>query len=276
MKQAILILSVLSLCSNCFGAAIAQWKMNDDAATTTVVESIGSATGTFTHAAGDPDPNDNTEAHAATGQINGGLELEIYDYITVSDAAIFTPDGTAFSITAWVSLSANEGAADFMIINKMGTYVEWHFHISNDQLGFSMYDESAGQTTIGRLDTADYALYQGSGFIFVAGTYDGGSDSSGIKLYLADAQVDDSNNNSGTFNNVDNSNEDVWIGKYLESTAEGIIDNIVIYDEELTLTQIQALYNNGVGTEDVGLSLGKTRRSRLEDGYRSKYRSRYN
>jgi len=281
MKQILLLFIVLLLSGNCFGAAIAQWKMNDDADDAVVVDSVGTATGTFTNDPLDPCPDANTSAHNTTGHINGALELELYDYIVVSDADIFTPDGTPFSITAWVSLSAHEGAADFMIVNKMGTTLEWHFRISGDQLAFNLYDESAGQTMIGRLDTTtNYALYEGSGFIFVAGTYDGGSSSEGIKLYLADQQVDDSDDNNGTFTNVDDSNEDVWIGKYDISTPEGIIDNLVIYDNELTESQVIALYNNGVGTEDVGAgSLASTAeniaRPRTKYGYRRYYRNRY-
>lgn len=269
------ILLLLILCNSCWAAAIAQWKMNEDADNATVADSVGSYTGTFVGAGG---VDDYTSAHNTTGHINGALELEIQDYITVSDATAFTPDGTPFSITAWVSLSAHEGAADFMTVNKMGTALEWHFYISGDQLGFNMYDNSAGQTTIGRLDTTtNYALYEGSGFIFVVGTYDGGSSSSGIKLYLDDRQVDDSDNNSGTFTNVDNSNEDVWIGKYDISTAEGIIDNLVIYNTELTEAQVISLYNNGVGTEEVGLTstAENIARSRTKYGYRTYYRNRY-
>jgi len=281
MKRILILFLILFLAGNCFAGAIAQWKMNDNAANANVVDSIGTATGTFTNAAGDPAPDTKTSSHTATGNINAGLELEIYDYIVVSDDDIFTPDGTPFSITAWVSLSAHEGAADFMVVNKMGTALEWHFRISGDTLYFSLYDESAGQTTIGRSDTTtNYSLYEGAGFIFVAGTYDGGSSASGIKLYLDGQQVDDSDENNGTFVNVDNSNEDVWIGKYDISTPEGIIDNLVIYDTELTEAQVLSLYNNGVGTEDVGSgSLESTAeniaRPRTEYGYRKYYRNRY-
>lgn len=276
MRHILILFLILFLSGNCFATAIAQWKMNDSASNATVADSVGSYNGTF-HGTGGAD--DYTSAHTATGQINAAFDLDgTNDYISVSDNDVFTPDGTPFSITAWVSLSADEGALDFIIANKMGTALEWSFAVSGDQLNFTLYDESASQGSMGRLDTTtNYALYEGSGFIFVAGTYDGGASSSGVKLYLNDQQVDDSDNNNGTFANVDNSNESILLGKYSISMAKGVIDNVVIYDTVLTPTQIVGLYNNGVGTEDVGLSsyAASNPRIRYTSGYRYTYRSRY-
>lgn len=264
-------LLIFLLCGNCWAAAIGQWKMNDDAANYVVLDSVGSNNGVYTRIT-----PQNTSTGATTGQINGALELDgVLEYIGIADQDIFTPDGSAFSITAWISLSADEGALNFTIANKMGTAIEWSFAVSGDQLNFTLYDESAAQASMGRLDTTtDYSTYEGSGFIFVAGTYDGGSSSTGVKLYLHDRQVDDADNNNKTFVNVDNSSEDVYIGRYSTSYAKGEIDNVVFYNQVLTLGEIQSLYNNGVGTEEV--ALGKKRRARYSDGYRTKYRSRYN
>jgi len=276
MKRILFLFLVLFLPGNCFGDAIAQWKMNDDADNTTVTDSVGSYTGTF-HGTGGAD--DYTSAHTTTGKINAAIELDgTNDYITVSDAAAFTPDGTPFSITSWISLSADEGALDFMIANKKGTALEWSFYVGGDNMYFTLYDESASQAKIGRIDTTtNYALYEGSDFIFVCCTYDGGALSSGVKLYLDGQQVDDSDDINGTFANVDNSNEDIYIGKDSISMAKGVIDNLVIYDNELTEAQIISLYNNGTGTEEVGLSstAENIMRARTKYGYRKYYRNRY-
>lgn len=276
MKRILFLTLVFFLSGNCFGGAIAQWKMNDSASNTTVADSVGSYTGTF-HGTGGVD--DYTSAHTTTGQINAAFDLDgTNDYITVSDDSVFTPDGTPMSITAWVSLSADEGALDFMIANKMGTALEWDFCVSSDALYFTLYDESASQAKIGRYDsTSDYSLYEGSGFIFVAGTYDGGALCSGVKLYLNGENVDDSDDKNGTFANVDNSNEDIYIGKFDISMAKGAIDNLVIYNTELTEAQVLSLYNNGVGTEEVGLGsvAENIERARTKYGYRKYYRNRY-
>jgi len=258
MKRILIVMLILFLSGNCFAAAIAQWKMNEDANDAVVADSVGSYTGTFVDENGAAAV---TSDHNTTGHINGAFELDgTNDYITVGDAAAFTPDGTPLSITAWVSLSADEGALDFMIINKKGTALEWSFNVGGDNLYLTLYDESAAQAKIGRYDsTTDYALYEGAGFIFVAGTYDGGSLSSGVKLYLDADKVDDSNDINGTFVNVDDSNEDLAMGIDGASVAKGVIDNVVIYDTELTQAQITSLYNNGTGTESVSVSVNTLR-----------------
>lgn len=276
MKKRIVLLFLLTFAVNAFGAVIAQWKMNDDADDAVVTDSIASYTGTYYD---ENTPATITSDHTVAGQLNGGLELDgTNDYITVADAVAFTPNGSPLSIAAWVSLSANEGALDFMIANKMGTALEWDFSISGDALGFTIYDEDAAPTpqrSLGRQDTTtDYSSWEGSGYIFVVGTYDGGATESGIKLYLSDTQVDDSDNSSGGFVNCDDTDEDIEIGRYGVSMAEGEIDNLMIFNTVLTQAQITSLYNDGTGTEDASLG-GSDLRTRISSGYRYEYRSRY-
>lgn len=277
MKRILILFFVLFLSGNCFAAAIAQWKCNDNASNATVADAVGSYTGTF-HGTGGAD--DYTSAHTVTGHIGTALGFDnTNDYITVSDNAVFSPIGTPFSITAWIELTAVDSAVDFEIINKMGASdLEWQFQISSDALYFNLYDNSTGGR-IGRADTADYSLYEVSGsYLFVVATYDGGSIASGIKLYLDGQQVDDSDNNNGTFNEVEDKSADLHLGKdYGANRVEGNIDNVVIYNTELTPTQVNGLYNEGVGTEEVGLDsyAASNPRIRYSEGYRHQYRSRY-
>lgn len=267
---------VLLLSGNCFGAAIAQWKMNDDTDSNSVVDSVGSHTGVFYD---ENDPATVTSDHATTGQINGGLDFDgTNDYITVADHDDFSPVGTPFSIAAWISLDADEGAAGFYILNKMNVNkYEWDFKVSGDALIFILLDWRNNSSQIGRKDTADYSLWEGSGFIFVVATYDGGIACSGIKLYLNGEQCDDSDesNNPNDFVEIYNEDEILRIGVDFEDTvSKGVIDNVVVYNTVLTQTQITALYNGGAGTEGTGLI--SNRRVRYSDGYRYTYRSRYN
>lgn len=245
---------LLLICNVSFGAAIAQWKMNENADDDTVADSVGTHTGTFI------DENallrgTYTSDHNAVGQLNGGLIFDgTNDYIEIADHDDFSPILTPFSVAAWISLSADQGAANFMIVNKAdgaSAALEWRFAVSNDALIFSLYDQDAGGTTIGRSSATDYDDYEGSGFIFVVATYDGGTSSSGIKLYLDAIQDDDNDENNGTFSNVVNNDEIVRIGIYDISLAKGEMDNVVIYDEELTQAQITTLYADGVGTEAI-------------------------
>jgi hypothetical protein len=273
MKRLILI---LLLSSNCFASAIAQWKMNDNSASSNVADSVSSYTGTF-HGTGGTD--DYTSAHTTTGQINAGLELDgTNDYIQISDADSFSPVGSAFSIAAWVSLVGAESAVEFEILNKYETgHCEWSFKISGDVLYFNLWDNTNGGN-IGRKDTADYSAWEDAGFIFVVATYDGSNTSAGVKLYLNGTQADDADEENGSYTALENTDSDLRIG-YLDDSpnkASGVIDNVIIFNTELTQSQIDILYNGGEGTEDISLGINANMRSRYSDGYRKAYRDRYN
>lgn len=275
MKRIILLI-VLLLGRTCYGDAIAQWKMNDNASTADVVDSVGSNTGTFYD---ENTPATVTTDHDATGQINGGLEFDgTNDYITVSDNSIFSPVGTPFSIVAWVSLVGAESAVEFEILNKNETgKAEWAFFISADALYFNLWDATNGGN-IGRKDTADYSAWEDAGFIFVVATYDGSNTSAGVNLYLNGDDCDDADEENGSYTALEDTASDLRMG-YRDGSpnkASGIMDNIVVFDTELTQAQITTLYNDGNGTEGLSTSSTANARARYPDGYRTIYRPRYN
>lgn len=259
MKRIPVLLMVLFLSGNCFAGAVAQWKMNDDASDAVVVDSIGSHTGTYVDENGAAAV---TSDHAVAGHINGGLEFDgTNDYITVSDHNDFTFIGTPFSVTAWVTLGV-DAAAEFDITSKFETnQMEWSLYISGDALYFTLWDNINGGNR-GRKDTADYSAWEDSGiYIFIVGTYSGTGDLSGLKVYLDGERVDDANESNSTFSAMVNTTSSIYIGFRHGSAnkAIGEIDNVVIYDTELTQAQINSLYNNGTGTESVGVSVNTLR-----------------
>lgn len=245
----------LLLCNVCYADPIAQWKMNDNASDANVADSVGSHTGTFYD---EDTPATQTSNHATTGQINGGLDFDgTNDYVTFLDHDDFSPALTPFSITAWISIGGN-GANEFLILDKwqLNKY-EWQFIISGNALHFHLYD-GLNNSQIGRADTADYSAWESAGFIFVVATYDGGTSNSSVKLYLNGEQCDDSDDDNDPNSFVSLVNEDsvlrmanAWTSP---NKAIGVIDNVVVYNSELTLAQITTLYNSGNGTEDVTAS----------------------
>jgi hypothetical protein len=275
MKRLILIILLLS--QSCFGAAIAQWKMNDNAETADIVDSVGSHTGTFIDENGEAAV---TSDHATTGKISGGLEFDgTNDYATFLDHADFSPTLKPFSITAWISLVGQGAAAEFEILNKMeNNNFEWDFRISGNNLMFVLLDQ-LGSQQIGRKDTDDYSNWEDSGFIFVAATYNGGTESGDVKLYLNGEKCDDENeeNDAENFVTVTDTDTILRMGYYTGSPnkASGVIDNVIIFNTELSQSEISSLYNNGSGTENASLAKSNPR-LRYSNGYRYKYRGRYN
>jgi len=262
------ILLVLFLCSNCWPGVIAQWKMNDNALSTTVVDSIGPHNGTFKDATGDP----NTSAQNASGRINGALDFDgTDDYVEIADHAAFSPVLKPFSISAWVYM---HDATSFVIASKgvYNTDAEWEFLIDfNDKLGLVIFDESVDNCYISRTYNTTLTSYQNS-WINVVGTYGGGTTYTSSNLYLNGVSVADAGADAGVFVAVENLNHAVWVGRYDPDYADGLIDNVVIFDKELTALEVRRLYNGGAGTEYVGRT---NLRTRYTSGYGFNYRNRY-
>ena len=98
---------------------------------------------------------------------------------------------------------------------------------------------------IGRTYGTSLAPYENQWTHFVA-TYDGGTLSSGVKIYLNGNQVDDADSKSGNFSSVENHSQPVWIGRYDTKYANGLIDNVIIYDHALSASEVLQLYHDGV------------------------------
>lgn len=262
MRKILIWLMLFSLCAQSQAACVAQWKMNDDAADNNVEDSVGSHTGTYIDENGAAAV---TSDHTTTGQINAALELDgTNDYITAVDSSDFTFVGTPFSVAAWVTLGV-QGATEFDICSKFETgQMEWSLYISGDALYFTLWDNDLGGNR-GRKDTADYSLYEESGgFLFIVGTYSGTGDVSNIKLYLDGTQVDDADESNGSYTAMSNTTSKLHMGFRYGSPnkAIGAIDNVMVFNTELTQAQITRLYNNGNGTESISTGAVGVRRHR--------------
>lgn len=122
-----------------------------------------------------------------------------------TDEAMTTPDAAgwqhlleAFSVVAWVNLT---DATSMTIMSKYDLTTsadarEWRlFCDASDKLNFEVYDETA-DAYISRLYNT--ALSQNR-WLHITATYDGGTASSGIKLYVNGAAVDDTTVEDGVF-----------------------------------------------------------------------------
>jgi hypothetical protein len=255
---------VLLVCSTSYGALVAHWKLDENAASATVSDETGNHDGTYKDGSG----NINTSTGASTGHIDGALDFDGGDeYVDVTDHADFTPALSAFSISAWCYM---DSVTNFYIASK-GTYNtngEWVFYSgASDTLIFLLMDEDADNCYIGRTYSTGITAYEGT-WIHVVATYDGGTTSAAAKIYLNGARVDNANaeNLPVAFLSVRDGNANVYVGRYTTVYGNGRIDDLRIYSEELAQSQIDALYR--------GTATGH--RIRYRDGYRYTYRNRYN
>jgi len=176
------------------------------------------------------------------------------DFITISDHDDFSPGdgatGSPFSISAWVFIDSTDA---FPIASKgvYNTNGEWRLYVDFADLYFQLYDESIDDGRIGRKNAVN--LSTGTWYHLV-GTYDGGTSSSGIKLYQDGVQCDTANvqNNASSFESAENDlGGDVWPGRYSTAYANGLMKNMMFFNREINQADVTRLYNNGQGTETL-------------------------
>jgi len=219
-------------------APIAHYEMNDNLATDVILDIIGNHNGAVKDATGTA----TSAFHAVAGKRNLAQDFDgVDDYIEIADHADFTPVGTPFSISAWVYMHTT---SNFIIASKgvVNTDGEWRFCTNFlHKVCFNLYDNGeGGGCCIGRDYSASLFAYQNQWVHFV-GTYDGGAESAGVKIYLNGVQIDNVDSESGAFVAVENLTHAVWIGRYHTNYANGLIDNVMFFDKELTARQVMKL-----------------------------------
>lgn len=180
-----------------------------------------------------------------------GYDFVPDDYMTVSDDPTLSfGDGSSdkpFSISVWIKM---DDATNFALISK-GVYNvdgEWRLHISGaDTVYIWIGDESVDDCYIGRGYTTPLTPYEGQ-WIHLVGVYDGtggSTQSASCKLYLNGIRVDDANSevNPGSYVAMENDlGSDVNIGKYWNLHPDGQMQEVQIFNKELTPTQVADLY----------------------------------
>ena len=110
-----------------------------------------------------------------------------------------------------------------------------------------MYDESVTSTYERAYTTATVTAYEGQWVYFVA-TYDGRGGTSadaGIILYVNGSAVAMTLDGAGTYGEIQPGAHDVWIGRNTSTYADGKIDDVRIYSQELSASEVLKNYNAG-------------------------------
>lgn len=162
------------------------------------------------------------------------------DYIEMSDHADFTFALSAFSISAWVNMV---DATNFTVASKgiLDTNGEWLFYCeSNDYLTLLVFDEDTNDCYIGR--KFGTAMTQNV-WTQVGCSYDGGTTSAGIKVYRNGTQVDNAALEANApIVTMRDGNSAVWVGRYDTAYANGKIDDVIIYNKELSAVEFKSIY----------------------------------
>ena len=233
-------------------ALVGYWKLDENAATATVVDSTETNNGSL-NADATPSTTNNVDT---TGHLGGGFVFDgvTNDYnVNMGDVLDFAYN-EPFSLEAWVNYSTTDGT-DRAIIGKM--------NVGGDNDGYIMYTTTSSHVSMiingtgAIIKEASTTINDGKWHHLVM-TYDGSASAAGTLLYV------DGTSWAGTYQvHVDNlsagatTDEPLAIGSLTQTddTAErqweGSIDNVRIYDREITSSEVTGLYNNGVGTTVV-------------------------
>jgi hypothetical protein len=212
----------LDLSPSCIG----HWKMNDNAADTTVADSSGNNhNGTA---------QQNTNVLHTTGRIDGALTFNgTSDYAAIGDII-----GTgAYTKAAWVKPESSASTYSHNILSGKPSQAFWAPTWYGNKL-------SAGHNSAWNQVQDSNSLTFGVWY-FVAVTYDAAAQT--LTLYK-DGEVVDTGSTT-----TPQPLTELSIGRY-DNTAtyfKGSIDNVLLFDRALTSDEVAALYNAGAGTETV-------------------------
>ena len=211
---------------------VSHWKMNDDAANTTVVDSIGLNNGIA---------QQNTSILHTTGKINGALTFNgNSDYIVTSlDMTTVFNVGDPIYISLWFKTTVKDDFG-YLLAGRPGNGPDFYVLVDSPsgQLRVRLYGGFEAKSRM-----LEYDFDDGNWHHVVWGT-DGASSH---RLYT-DSILQSSIPTPGS----DNRETALMLGARSDPAKHffhGTLDDIRIYDFALDQTQINFLYNDGNGTE---------------------------
>lgn len=178
------------------------------------------------------------------GKFGSALQFDGSDgRVDIADSVELTPTSSGFSIAAWVKVL--DGT------NKIHTILSKWDNVARKEFKFTIgatgnwrnaitMREAVGGGYITRADnTRTIDAFDGK-WHYIVGTYDGTTNVTGLKIYIDGEQVDDASDPGGTFNGVENTISEVWIGANFEVAEyfDGGIDEVVVWDREISQAEI--------------------------------------
>ena len=222
---------------------IAHWKMNDNAADTTVVDNRGYANGVWTR---------NTSNDSVAGQVNLALNCGAgANYADMGDKCAFEYN-QPFSICAWVKPGTNSQYGR-IFCKEDGTFGQGYF------CSASNFDNNASLLQVKGAWPADttaqcifFGVHYSGVWAHCVWTYDGSNDKNGLNLYKNGVKVTNvRRDGSGVIGTIQTT-QSACIGARSDNSQKfnGVVDDVRLYNIELTQDQIDTIYNGGAGTED--------------------------
>jgi hypothetical protein len=149
-----------------------------------------------------------------------------------------------FSVAAWVKMT---DATRFRIFNKgaVGTREYTFSTDGSDLLSFDLFGNDAATIKITQRSTVPLTLDEGS-WVLLVGTYDGSAVPAALTLYRNGALLTSSSISLGIYVSLNDSTDPLETARLNGGTYSiGSYDELSVWDKELSLVEIQELYNSG-------------------------------
>lgn len=221
-------------------ALVAFYKMEDNAATSNVIDQTGNFNGTSATL---------TNNQSSPGKLNNGFSFDgtSSDVITIGTGANQTG---AFAVEFWMKTTT---ASNLIVLGNRsasGSNVGWQFIINaSGHANLIAFQVDTGATVVNSYSVS--SINTGS-WIHVVGNYDGTNEKVYINgvLESTTAQTGDAGTGAGTW----------YIGQSPLNALyyQGNLDNLRLYNRSLSQDEITGLYALGVGTEGLTGSTGST------------------
>lgn len=170
------------------------------------------------------------------------------DFIDCGDSDKFSfGDGATdrpFSLSGWVKPDSLTKFKLFGKLNSSNTNYEYQFGTSSSKvLTLTLYSE--GASTIGRIQRSYNTALTSLDWQHWVATYDGSGDPDNIKIYINGVQVGDTSTTTGTYTAMQNTAAPFLIASESVNYVNGKIDQVTIFDYELSPIQVASLGLDG-------------------------------
>lgn len=219
------------------------WKC-DETSGTNLNDSIGTADGTLTNT-----------TFGSGGKINYGL---LSDALTAHGVGLGTSSqidirGGAFSFSAWFNCSSGHGGVIYVDTPTSGTlsgawnYWSVYVDVSDGKVKFSVYSDPSGYNAGTYANQSSTSAYHDGAYHHVVCTI---SSAGVMHIYVDGSTVEAA---SSTLNNYKTmqTGKNKYIGQNWDGNNcfWGYIDEVGVWNKELTSGEVTALYNSGDGLQ---------------------------
>lgn len=221
------------------GDVAGEWHLNENAGT--------NAPDTSPAGAFDGTLNNMEDADWVSAKLNNGLVFDgVDEFVDLNGAGDFERTDV-FSLELWFKTTTSAEESILTKQNSAGNLRGWTVFTESGRIKASLVNATTSDEI--RIQTDSNSLNDGV-FHHIVVTYDGSSDASGLIIYidgLAVATTTLANTLTGSITNATAMQISGRNG--INLVFNGTVDEVVIYDINLSAADVNDTFNNGIGTE---------------------------